>query len=542
MKRNARLLSSCLLALSVALFAACGGGSSEPGPGAVRVSLTGGSGGGAGFDNAWVTVRGILFHPYESAEPEDAGWVGQRFGDNETVTVNLTRLSNGAMQTVFDGVSVPTGRYRQVRLFVEPTRGLDNVARSAHASGLRYNNQVDTSSGPAPLRIPDAQRGIRLAGDFDVVEGPTLDLAIDFDIGHDVVEIARGSSLGYVLKPLLRYFDLARAGAIVGRIDSAAAADNAAFFVFKAEQPDADNTFRVVRRITSIADNTGRFTFYPLAPGRYDIVMRGRNRKTVIVRSVNVPAGGSPAVGAADLGTITMQAGTDFKVNATVSPTGSWVSFHQTLPGDPIPFEIRFRHVSPFSSRFPDNLYLSASSLRVGTWTGGSSIALTDTLPLDNAFTPTAGAYQAVAEALLYDRSAQMPLTAADNDTTLDFGALLPSAPAIARTSQGRLVPSAQGMGLTFGFMFAVRDGLIVDRIDVSGAMGSIGGNYTFPNLPGGSLQVPFVQGIYGLETLGWSLTLSQAVGYRDQTLLPPITDLRFGNKSNINIWMVPLR
>ncbi|HEY3489951.1 MAG TPA: DUF4382 domain-containing protein [Candidatus Deferrimicrobiaceae bacterium] len=543
---RSRLLFVLLFVLCLLFLAACGG-SSSPATGTVQIRLTDAPATESGIDNVWITVRGVLFHRLDTAEPEDADWIGKRFADNETVTLNLARLSGGAMQTVFDNVSLPTGRYRQILLFVEPTRGRDNVAASARALGLHFNNQVDTATGQAPLRIPDALRGIRLAGTFDVNKSAPLRLAIDFDIGHDIVRIARGTADEYLLKPLLRIFDLARAGAITGRIDAAAASDNAAFYVFKAEQPNADNTFRVVRRFTSLTDNTGRFVFYPIAPGKYDIVLRGRNRKTVIVKGVNVLAGTTPSVGAADLGMVPMPTGTDFQVNTRVSPSGSWVSFYQYLPAgiDPIAYEVRFRHVNPFTGAFSDNISLSATNLRVGNWsTSGAAIAFSDVSPVDNTTAPLNGTFFAVADALLYDRSTPLQVTPLDNGNTLSLGTLIPSAPAVASTARGRIMMFAPGMGLDNGLMLAVRGGLIVDRLDVSGMMGNPGGAYQFANLPGGTVLSPFNPGVYGLETFGWTSATPAtfAVGFRNLTLLPPVANLRFGDRGNIDLWMVLLR
>jgi hypothetical protein len=537
------LFAPALVALVLFSLAACGGGSSEPGTGTVRVRLTDAPAGESGIDNVWITVRGILFHRVDSAQPEDSDWLGKRFADNATVTVNLAQLANGNLQTVFAGIPLPAGRYRQILLFVEPTRARDNVVASAASAGLRYNNQVDTAAGPAPLRIPDALRGIRLGGTFDVVEGATLDLAIDLDIGHDVVKISRGAVEEYLLKPLLRYFDLGRAGAIKGRIDAAAAVDPTGYYVFKAEQPNADNTFRVVRRFTTLADNTGNFVFYPLAPGRYDVVLRGRNHKTVIVKNVNVLAGGTPAAGAADLGTITMPAGTEFHVDADVSPSGSWVNFYQSLPPgiDQIPFEIRFRHVNPFTGRFFDNIALSATNLRVGTYTtSGATIAFTDVTPVDNNGVQAAGTFSAVADALLYDRGAALQVAPTDNNGTLALGPLVPSAPANPAGTRvsGRISMAQAGMGLTNGTMLAVRGGVVVDRVDVSPLMGNTGGSYSFGNLPGGTIAAPFPAGVYGLETFGWSAS-TLAFGFRPGTaFLPPVADLRLGSRVNVDIRM----
>jgi len=50
-----------------------------------------------------------------------------------------------------------------------------------------------------PLRVPDARHGIRLAGSFQITNGGMLRLAIDFDAGHDVVDMLRNGVPEYIL-------------------------------------------------------------------------------------------------------------------------------------------------------------------------------------------------------------------------------------------------------------------------------------------------------------------------------------------------------
>lgn len=528
------------LLLSLTALWACGVGSAITQEGAVRVRLSGTATGEGGIDNAWVTVRAVRFHRLDTAEPEDPDWVGWRFPDGGTVTLNLAALRGGALRTVFPDFSLPAGRYRQAMLFLEPTRADNDVLPSARAAGLRYNNQVDRATGPSPLRVPDAGRGIRLPGAFEVREDEVLDLAIDLDIGHDAVRVLRGAAEEYILKPLPRVFDLSRAGAIVGRVDAAAAADNSAFLEFRAEQPDG--AFRVVRRTSALADNTGRFVLYPLEPGRYDVVLGGRNRRTVIVRNVAVFQGGTPDSGAANLGTIPMPAGTEYRVDVSVSPAGSRVHFYQRLPNDPVPYEVRIRHVDPFTGRLPDNLFLPAGHPRAGNYvSSGGTISFFDNLALDNALQPLAGAFQAVAAAPLHDRIGPVQVTPADDNLILTFGRLPPSAPALPCSAQGQISMSAPGLGLGNGILFAVRGGQIVDRLDVSARMGDNGGPWLLGGLPGGSALSAFPQGVYGIDTLGWSDN-ALAAGFRLQTLQPAVADLSRGNRTGINLWMVPLR
>jgi hypothetical protein len=188
-----------------------------------------------------------------------------------------------------------------------------------------------------PLRVPDAGRGISLTGEFQIKQNAKLKLAIDFDAGHDVVKIERNGNTEYILKPRLTHFDLDNAGAIIGSIDATAAGNNhSAQFVFKAEQIAPNGQVHVVRRVTALVDQTGKFILFPLLPGNYDIVMRGINYETVIVKDVPVVKGTTPQSQPTVVPEITMTPATtqDYMLDATIaSPTGAWLNFMQTLPG-----------------------------------------------------------------------------------------------------------------------------------------------------------------------------------------------------------------
>ena len=482
------------------IFQGCNASSTQSGSavaGKVSVSLTDAP--AYGYDHVWITVKDIWFHTSDSAEPGEAGWI--KFPLSSFVTLDLLDLANGNISApVWEDIELPEGDYTQIRIVLAKTE--DALTDSASAVNLTYNNQVDVTGDTAayPLRVPDAQRGIMLTGEFQVRSTGNLKLAIDFDAGHDVVKVERGAGTEYILKPRLTYFDLDNAGAIVGSIDTAAAADNPlARFVIKAEQTALNGQVHLVRRATAIADQTGKFILYPLAPGTYDLVIRGINYETVIVKGVPVVKGTTPVSSPTLVPGVTMTKAVapDYAVNASIiSPTGAWVNFLQTLPGTgEVPYDIRFSHFNPITGHI-GNFPMSSDPIQVGTY-DASSITLSTVSPIEGD-----GAYKAVAGAPLYALSDPILVTA--STTTLSFGVLNVTPPATSRKVTGSIiVPQTFAAGfLDRGVLFACHGGMIVNAIHVDEQMVS-GGTYTI-NLPGGSPDKPLPGAFYGIEAMGW--------------------------------------
>jgi hypothetical protein len=277
---------------------------------------------------------------------------------------------------------------------------------------------------------------------------------------------------------------------------------------------------------------TGKFVLYPLKPGTYDIVMRGIGYQTVIIKGVPVTRGTTPAFNSTTISPIAMTASfsSDYPVDGTVvSPTGAWVNFYQTLPGE-APYEIRFRHFNPITGKFIA-FQLSKDPVQVGTY-GSGPISLVPTTPVEGA-----GQFSAVADAILYDRSASQLVSS--GTTTASFSALSPTSPPSVpggNSISGTMNLSLMGMGMTMnkGILFAVHGGMIVNTMQVDNQMMS-GGAYAMNSLPGGSPIAPMPGAFYGVEALGWSSTESTRA-----VAVPGIADLRTGNATGINMTMVP--
>ena len=520
-----KYLGALLVVSAVFILHACGGGGGggATATGVATVSLTDAPG---DFDHVYITVKDIWFHTSDTAGPNDAGW--RKYPLPTPVTVDLIALNNGAVSPIWNSIVLPVANYQQIRILLAATE--DTKTASAAAFNLQYNNEVEISGTEYPLRIPDAPHGITIAGTFQIMNGGTLKLAIDFDAGHDIVDIQRNSSTEYVLKPRLAYCDLDNAGAIVSYITPTSAIPTA-HFVIKAEQVNdlLNPPYHVVKRWTIARPSDGKFVLYPLKPGTYDIVIRGLGYQTIIAKGVPVTRGTTP-ITAAPISTITMTTATspDYTVGAAItSPTGAWVNFYQTFQGTgEVPYEIRFRHLNPITGQF-SGFKLSSDQVWVGIYNSGVISGLTLTTPADGL-----GKFGAVTDAILYDRSASQ-LVSSVTPTPISLGSLIPTLPAVSTSISGTIKVPQMGM-MTEGVFFTVHGGMIVNTlnninyVNMSNLMMN-GGSYTMDNLPG-----RFPGAFYGVEALGWSST-SLGIG------IPRVADLRNGDDIDVNMQMLML-
>jgi len=553
----------CALAVAAAFgVAGCGGGGSGGGTalptGVVNVQATDAP--SKDFDHVWVTVQGFRLHQSNDVPVSDPNWLSYPL--STPITLDLASLYNGNLATLFQNQNIPAGTYQQIRLLLVG----DNapLTSSAQSFGLTYNDQVNwtdtTGSHFAALEIASPIDGIGLNGTFTLVSGTPLELVVDFDVGHDVVKFLHGGNNAYTLKPNLQYFDLAQAGAVKGSVattnlcsmtgpvvatEPATCAYN---LVIKAEQVSDDLSHHVATRFTTI-DANGNFTLYPvrvppnLASTNIDVLVRGRNMDTILVRGVPVNAGTSPtnnpSLVSVDPLPLTID-GNEYLANASVglSPTGAWVNFYQTLSNtglQELPYEVRYRHVNPFTGVFTDDIPLSLGPI----WLGGFVLGGDPTL-VSNTPTQGLGGFLVAASALGYQwtaaSSGNLTGTAGNVSTfTMPASLAVPTGTSYDSIS-GNIAQAVPGT-YDSGYLVAVRMGTIVTTIPISTILtsnGGAGGSYTVSNLPGGSPAQNLPGAFYYLYARVWNsanpLTTLKRIdvsGY---------ADLRAGSASGMNV------
>jgi hypothetical protein len=248
-------------ASAAALLAACGG-SGENGTGTLQVALTDAP--ACGFDNVNITVSKVRVHQNAAAGEADGGW--SEIVLNPARKIDLLNLTNGVLEELGQ-TSLPVGNYNQMRLVLTPNTGSTPLA----------NSVVPTNGTEIALDTPSAvQSGIKLNGDFEVAEGATTELTLDFDACKSIVTRGNGS---YGLKPVVRIIPMAVSGAITGYVDPAAVASGNAVV-------SAQVNGVVVRSTVPAAD--GAFSLSPLEAGTYTVVLTADTRASDIVAAVPV--------------------------------------------------------------------------------------------------------------------------------------------------------------------------------------------------------------------------------------------------------------
>jgi hypothetical protein len=498
-----RLRLGWIGALLLAVLAACGGGGggaggSDPTPSAAQGALSLGLAGGAvsGHAHVWVTVTGVALNTDAGRawSASDASWQVLRLAT--PVTIDLVAASNGQIAPLLAGRNLAPGTYAQLRLFV--LRHDETLAESAKTLKLQWNAQVDSvdNSVHLPLEFADSALGLRADGPLTIVAGQSTDATLQWDLSRSLVRFAADDVADRVtVRPDLRIYDLARTGAIVGLMDKSLFCPGAAMFgciadvVASAELPAADGSGYVSVRSTPVVvgDSYALFALYPLpalaANASFDVVIRGRNMRTMIVRAVPANAADLLAAKPTQLGlnpadpahpipmVPVLSAGGDAFVSLAqpANRSAAQIAFAQTLPGaGELPHEIAVANTDPFSGRFTQPQPLPTGALRVATYSSDSVLAFTDVQPQEGA-----DSFSVATRATRYDQPTWSGLLTAPGGSSVGF-----VAPVVQR--QAGIATATLSINLSGGSVSAfdaaelvVSDiGGIVTTLDVAAQIG----------------------------------------------------------------------
>ncbi len=501
------LLTGCLVGSTT---------SSNTSEGVVNVSITDGP--GDDYDHVWVTIKAIAFH----ADPNIAWNIYNPAWHTTTlpapVTIDLANLSNGSINQVFLGMNLPVGTYKQIRLFLA---GFDDTLTSsalAETPPLKYNDQVDytdTSVTPnvahhVPLEIAYPIQGIQLNGTFTVTTTNSLDLALDFDLEHDLVPFVHPTGANttenyFTLKPNLRYFDLNQSGAIAGYVDpthlcTTAVANTCGYnLIAKAEILSPDGSRHIGTRATRIKSD-GSFTLYPFPSNtKYDVLIRGRNIETMLVKGVTAPVASTPSSGAAVLSSaaiaLTINSSEYFaNFNSPLTPTSGYAVFQQTLPGvNEVPYEIRWGNNNPYTGTLQTPVALSSGQLHVANYVDGNVLVFNSVTPQEGLgnFNVTNNRLPLDYYNLSIGVTIQPP-----NPLTIPL-IFSPNQPALSSSvTTGSISGNISQTAALYdkGFLVISRFANIVDTLDISSYLAT-SGTYSI-TLPAGTASAP-VTGAY---------------------------------------------
>lgn len=254
------------------LLTGCSSGNSG-GMGSLSVSLTDMP--TCGFDHVSVTVTKIRVHQSATANENDGGWSDITLTPSRKT--DLTSLVNGVLED-FGQTALPAGHYTQVRLVLAP-----------NSQSNPFNNSVVPTGGlETALDTPSAvQSGIKLIHEFDVAADTLVDLALDFDACHSIVQKGNG---GYLLKPVITVIPMSFSGKIVGKLDPTLLNANPIVF--------AEQGGTIIK--STVPDGTGNFILSPLqqsnTAGNYDVVITADNHTAAMIHSIPVTAQGTSTI------------------------------------------------------------------------------------------------------------------------------------------------------------------------------------------------------------------------------------------------------
>ena len=190
LKRRLSYLASAAVVGCMAGAIGCGGSPSGPsGSGSLRVMLK-----DSPFHDASAVF--VTFNEVSVHQDTDADFTPLKFAADATSrTCDLLRLQKDNAQDVLGIGTLDAGHYTQVRLAVAEAKLYLGAPSTGDACGPGL---IPPAGTPIPLTIPSGE--VKLNREFDVPEGGTTLMSLDFDGDHSIIQTGNGS---YMMKPVI---------------------------------------------------------------------------------------------------------------------------------------------------------------------------------------------------------------------------------------------------------------------------------------------------------------------------------------------------
>ena len=189
-KRRFSYLASAAVVGCMAGAIGCGGSPSSPsGSGSLRVMLK-----DSPFHDASAVL--VTFNEVSVHQDTDADFTPLKFAADATSrTCDLLRLQKDNAQDVLGIGTLDAGHYTQVRLAVAEAKLYLGAPSTGDACGPGL---IPPAGTPIALTIPSGE--VKLNREFDVPEGGTTLMSLDFDGDHSIIQTGNGS---YMMKPII---------------------------------------------------------------------------------------------------------------------------------------------------------------------------------------------------------------------------------------------------------------------------------------------------------------------------------------------------
>jgi len=290
---------SAILLLSLFLFFGCSGSDKSAPAGAnvnIRISDPSTCSGPTGaFSHIYVTITDVQI----SASNGDSGWIDltPSLSQNPQQIDLLGQANNQCfLATLGATTALQPGSYQQIRIMLadNSTPVVNNVCGGT-ANCVMMSSSPNTA---LPLLLSsEAHTGIKIpsgqiaGGQFTIAAGETKDLDIDFNACESIVAQGNGQ---FRLKPVLHAGEVSLTStSINGRVVDSVTNQpiTGGNTVVAIEQKDGSGVDRVVMQ--TVTDNSGAFSFCPVAAGTYDVVI-GAVSGTQVAYALTVITGVQP--------------------------------------------------------------------------------------------------------------------------------------------------------------------------------------------------------------------------------------------------------
>lgn len=231
------------------------------------------------FRHIYVTITDVEINASASSGSSDSGWIDltPSLSQNPQQIDLLGQASNQCfLATLGSMTALQPGSYQQIRIMLASNG--TSVANNACGSTANCVMMSGTPNTPFPLLLSsEAQTGIKIpsgqiaGGQFVIAAGETKDLDIDFNACESIVAEGNGQ---FRLKPVLHAGEVNLTSSSINGtvIDSVTSQPiNGGTTVVALEQNDGSGVDRVI--METVTDNSGAFSFCPVAAGTYDVVI-----------------------------------------------------------------------------------------------------------------------------------------------------------------------------------------------------------------------------------------------------------------------------
>jgi hypothetical protein len=232
------------------------------------------------YSHVWVTIKDVRIHSSSTADPNGSGWIDltpELPANPKQVDLLAAGNAQCFLATLAPGTVIEAGTYQQIRVILldnssgATVSGNQCTGNAANCVVLAADGSVHTlqlsSEAQTGIKIPSGQLA---GGSFVVEENQTSTLNIDFNACSSIVIQGNGQ---FRLKPVLHAGEVNTTNnAISGTVvDSATGLPISGGNIVVALEQNVSGIDRVIMQTT--ADSNGGFTFCPVLPGTYDVVV-----------------------------------------------------------------------------------------------------------------------------------------------------------------------------------------------------------------------------------------------------------------------------